>query len=40
MIERIALITSVLLLLLSPSLVVAGAGIVVIASDVDVNFPS
>jgi hypothetical protein len=40
MIKRIALITSVLLLLLSPSLVVAGAGITVIASDVDVNFPS
>jgi len=40
MIKRIALITSVLLLLLSPSLVVAGDDIAVIASDVDVNFPS
>ncbi len=40
MIKRIALITSALLLLLSPSLVVAGDDIAVIASDVDVNFPS
>jgi hypothetical protein len=40
MIKRIALITSVLLLLLSPSLVIAGDDIAVIASDVDVNFPS
>lgn len=40
MIRRIALITSALLLFLSPSLVAAEAGIAVIASDVDVNFPS
>jgi hypothetical protein len=40
MIKRIALITSVLLLFLSPSLVAAEAGITVIASNVDVNFPS
>ena len=40
MIKRIALITSALLLLLSPSLVAAGDDIAVIASDVDVNFPS
>jgi len=40
MIRRIALITSALLLLLSPSLVAADAGIEVIASRVDVNFPS
>jgi len=39
MIKRIALITSALLLLLSPSLVAAGDDIAVIASDVDVNFP-
>ena len=40
MIKRIVLITSALLLLLSPSLVAAGDDIAVIASDVDVNFPS
>ncbi len=40
MIKRIALIISVLLCLLSPSLVAAGDDIAVIASDVDVNFPS
>jgi len=40
MIKRIFLITSALLLLLSPSLVAAGDDIAVIASDVDVNFPS
>jgi len=40
MIKRIALITSVLLLFLSPSLVAAEADIAVIASNVDVNFPS
>jgi hypothetical protein len=40
MIKRIALITAELLLLLSPSLVAAEAGIAVIASNVDVNFPS
>ena len=40
MIKRIALITSALLLLLSPSLVAAGDDIAVIASDVEVNFPS
>ena len=40
MIKRIFLITSALLLLLSPSLVAAGDDITVIASDVDVNFPS
>jgi hypothetical protein len=36
----IALVSSALLLLLSPSLVAAEAGIAVIASDVDVSFPS
>ena len=40
MIKRIALITWALLLFLSPSLVAAEAGIAVIASNVDVNFPS
>ncbi len=40
MIKRIFLITSALLLLLSPSLVAAGDDIVVTASDVEVNFPS
>jgi len=40
MIKRIALITSTLLLLLSPSFVAAGNDITVIASDVDVNFPN
>ncbi|HEU65058.1 MAG TPA: peptidase MA domain-containing protein [Chloroflexi bacterium] len=41
MIRRSALIIiSVLLLLLSPSFVAADAGIVVTASDVDINFPS
>jgi len=40
MIKRIVLITSALLLLLSPSLVAAGEDIAVIASDVEVNFPS
>jgi hypothetical protein len=40
MIKRIALITWALLLLLSPSLVAAEADIAVIASNVDVNFPS
>jgi hypothetical protein len=40
MIKRIALITSVLLLLLSPSLVAAGDDIAVIASDVEIDFPS
>jgi hypothetical protein len=40
MIKRIVLITSTLLLLLSPSLVAAGNDIAVIASDVNVNFPS
>jgi len=40
MIKRIFLITSALLLLLSPSLVAAGDDIAVIDSDVDVNFPS
>ena len=39
MIKRISLITSALLLLLSPSLVAAEGGIAVIASDVDINFP-
>jgi len=39
MIKRIVLITSALLLLLSPSLVAAGDDIAVIASDVEVNFP-
>jgi hypothetical protein len=38
--RRIGLITLVLLLFLSPSLVAAEAGITVIASHVDVNFPS
>jgi len=38
--RSIALITSALFLLLSPSLVAAEAGIAVIASDVDVSFPS
>jgi hypothetical protein len=40
MIKRITLITLTLLLLLSPSVVAAGNDISVIASDVDVNFPS
>jgi hypothetical protein len=40
MIRRIALIISVLLLFLSPSLVAAKDGITVIASDVEVDFPS
>src|SRR3989304_2737879 len=40
MIKRIGLITLALLLLLSPSLVAAEAGITVIDSDVDVTFPS
>jgi hypothetical protein len=40
MIKRITLITLTLLLLLSPSVVAAGEDITVIASDVDVNFPS
>ena len=40
MIKRIFLITSALLLLLSPSIVAAGEDISVIASDVDVNFPN
>jgi len=40
MIKRITLITSALLLLLSPSLVAAGDDIAVIASDVEVDFPS
>jgi hypothetical protein len=40
MIKRVASIILGLLLLLSPSLVTAEAGITVIASDVDVNFPS
>jgi len=40
MIKRIVLITSALLLLLSPSLVAAGEDIAVIDSDVEVNFPS
>ena len=39
MIKRIALIISVLLLLLSPSLIAAEAGITIIASDVEINFP-
>jgi hypothetical protein len=38
--RRITLVSSALILLLSPSLVVAEAGIAVIASDVDVSFPS
>jgi hypothetical protein len=40
MIRRIALLTWALLMLLSPSLVAAQAGITVTASNVDVNFPS
>ena len=40
MIKRIGLIISVFLLCLSPSLVVAGAGITVIGSEVNVDFPS
>jgi len=40
MIKRIALITSALLLFLSPSLVAAEAGITITASNVDVDFPS
>jgi hypothetical protein len=40
MIRRVASIILGLLLLLSPSLVTAETGIAVIASDVDVNFPS
>jgi hypothetical protein len=40
MIKRIVLITSALLLLLSPSLVAAGDDIAVIASDVEIDFPS
>jgi len=40
MIKRIVLITSALLLLLSPSLVAAGDDIAVIASDVYVDFPN
>jgi len=40
MIKRITLITLTLLLLLSPSVVAAKEDISVIASDVDVNFPS
>lgn len=40
MIRRIVLITSALLLFLSPSLVAAEADIAVVASRVDVNFPS
>jgi hypothetical protein len=40
MIKRIALITSVFLLLLTPAVVVAGEDITVIASDVDVDFPN
>jgi hypothetical protein len=40
MIKRIALITSTILLFLSPSLVAAEAGITVIDSEVVVNFPS
>jgi len=40
MIKRIVLITSALLLLLSPSLVADGDDIAVIDSDVEVNFPS
>ena len=38
--RRIALIASVLLLLLSPSAVAAEAGIAVIASGVEIDFPS
>jgi hypothetical protein len=40
MIKRITLIIWALLMLLSPSLVTAEAGITVISSNVDVNFPS
>ena len=40
MMRRIALIASVLLLLLSPSAVAAEAGIAVIASGVEIDFPS
>jgi hypothetical protein len=40
MIKRIVLITSALLLLLSPSLVAAGDDITVVASDVEIDFPS
>jgi len=40
MIKRIALITSALLLLLSPSLVAAGDDIAVIGSGVEIDFPS
>jgi hypothetical protein len=40
MIKRIALITSVLLWFLSPSLVAAGDGIAVIGSGVEIDFPS
>jgi hypothetical protein len=40
MIKRIFLITSALLLLLSPSLVAAGDDITIIDRDVDVNFPN
>ena len=40
MIKRIAIITSLLLLILSPSLVAAETGIIVIASDVEIDFPS
>jgi len=40
MIIRIALIITALLLLLSPSLVAAETGITVIASDVEIDFPS
>ena len=40
MIKRIALITSTLLLFLSPSLVAAEDGVAVIASDVEIDFPS
>jgi len=40
MIKRIALITSALLLLLSPSLVAAGDDITVIASGVEIDFPN
>ena len=39
MIKRIALITSMLLWLLSPCLVAAETGITIVASDVEVNFP-
>jgi hypothetical protein len=40
MIKRIALITSTLILLLSPSVVAAGEDITITTSDVDVNFPN